>query len=89
MGLILCTGSENRYNSTLIEQVLQILVESNLKSNSAKCVFAAEKVVFLGHIISESGIQQNPEKLAALIKMPPPNDVNGVRRILGMAGYDC
>ena len=30
-----------------------------------------------------------PEKLEALVKMPPPEDVTGVRKFLGFVGYYC
>lgn len=66
----------------LLKNVLRIVIQSNLKLKSSKCIFGAKKVLFLGHIISENGVQQDPEKLAALTKLPPTKDVGGVRRLL-------
>jgi len=42
------------------------------------------QIKFLGHIIDENGVKANPSRIAALEKLPPPTDLSGVRRILGM-----
>ena len=44
----------------------------------------AEQVKFLGQIINSSGIRPDIEKLRAVMDMPEPTDVSGVRRFLGM-----
>lgn len=72
---------------TMIDKVLGIVEKSKLKLKSSKCLFGAKRVLFLGHVTSEVGVQQDPDKTKALTSLPPPKDVAGVRRILGMAGY--
>lgn len=71
----------------LLEQILKVVIKSNLRIKSNKCTFGARKIVFLGHEISEEGIKQEPEKLKALLQLAPPTDANGVRRALGMFSY--
>ena len=39
--------------------------------------------MLLGFIISERGIEANPEKILAIIKMGPIQNIKGVQRITG------
>jgi transposase InsO family protein len=41
----------------------------------------------MGHRISAAGIQPDRAKVAAILDMPPPDDVHGVRRLCGMVQY--
>ena len=50
-----------------------------------KCQFAKSSVIFLGHVITASGIQPNPEKVVAVLKFPVPTSVKVVRQFMGMA----
>lgn len=49
-----------------------------------KCVFAADSIMFMGHHITAEGAAPDPGKVRAIIKMPEPTGVEGVRRLLGM-----
>lgn len=52
-----------------------------------KCVFAAERVKFLGHTISVQGIEADKDKIQAILNMPQPRNVEGVRRFMGLVNY--
>ena len=39
--------------------------------------------MLLGFIVSERGIEANPEKIAAITKMGPIQNIKGVQRIIG------
>jgi len=69
------------------QQTLGTIIDANLKFKADKCVFGANTIKFLGHEISETGIQQDPEKLKALIQLPEPTDAKGEKRALGMFSY--
>lgn len=71
----------------MIEKVLVIMINANLNLKGEKCLFASDKLIFLGHEISKDGIRQDPKKLMALKALKPPTDKDGVRRFLGMSGY--
>ena len=39
--------------------------------------------MLLGFIVSERGIEANPEKISAITKMGPIQNIKGVQRIIG------
>jgi hypothetical protein len=39
--------------------------------------------MLLGFIVSEQGIEANPEKIAAIVSMGPIKDLKGVQRVMG------
>lgn len=83
-----CLASHNwQEHLDLLEKVFKLVIKSNLKLQGAKWTFGAASVTFLGHKITENGIQQEPEKLKALTQLPPPEDCKGVKRVLGMFFY--
>ena len=41
---------------------------------------------FLGHIVSEEGIQVDPKKVEVIIEWKPPRNVTDVRSFLGLTG---
>ncbi|XP_050223577.1 uncharacterized protein LOC130015166 [Mercurialis annua] len=55
----------------------------NLKLNPEKCVFAVRSGKFLGHLISEKGIEANPEKIEAAMNMKAPSSVKEVQKLNG------
>ena len=42
---------------------------------------------FLGHIVSEEGIQVDPKKVEVIIEWKPPRNVTEVCSFLGLASY--
>ena len=52
--------------------------------NLNKCRFSTDRVKFLGHVISFSEIEADPDKLQAIANLPPPQNVQEVRTFLGM-----
>lgn len=49
--------------------------------------FAVEKVKFLGHTLSATGIEADPDKISVIEKMHEPRNVEEVRRFMGMVNY--
>ncbi len=42
---------------------------------------------YLGYIFDKDGVRADPKKMKALIKLPPPMNVKGVRTIMGCFNY--
>lgn len=70
-----------------IQTVLQLLEKENLKIQLDKSYFFQTEIVFLGHKISEKGIEPNPEKIEVVKNFPLPKSVKEIKSYLGMIGY--
>jgi hypothetical protein len=53
----------------------------------SKCSFAQRQIDYLGHVISEQGVSNDPSKIAAIADWPSPVNVKELRNFLGLAGY--
>jgi len=70
-----------------LHTVLQILSTNHLFVKKLKCHFGVMQVDYLGHLISQEGVQVDPAKTKAVNEWPTPATVKGVRGFLGLAGY--
>jgi hypothetical protein len=52
--------------------VFNRLQKHQLKMNPLKCAFVVKSGVFLGFIVHHRGIEIEPKKIKAILKMPPP-----------------
>lgn len=66
---------------------LQKCREWNLKLNKTKLKRAQTEVRFMGHLLTPEGLKADPSKVEAILEMPPPSDVKGLKRFLGMVNY--
>jgi hypothetical protein len=63
------------------------VAKSGLTFNPTKCKFSKGQVLFLGHLVDGEHIWPNPSKVAAVLQFPTPQNVEDVRRLLGVATY--
>ncbi|XP_011882947.1 PREDICTED: uncharacterized protein K02A2.6-like [Vollenhovia emeryi] len=59
----------------------------DLHINRGKCIFFAEKIEYLGHVVQHNQISKSPAKVQAILEMPRPKNVEEVRRFLGLLTY--
>ena len=67
-----------------VRVLFERLREADLKLSKRKCSFLKAHVQYLGHYISGQGLEPVPEKLEALVKMPPPEDLTGSTEVPGV-----
>ena len=67
--------------------VFDCLRKAGLKLKPSKCKIARKSLKFLGHVVSSEGVSPDPEKLQSVRQFPVPQDVDSLRRFLGLAGY--
>jgi len=67
--------------------VLDRLRDVGLKVKPSKCALFKTKIHFLGHLISEHGVEPQPEKIKAIQEWPRPKCVRDVRAFYGHASY--
>ncbi|KAM0058195.1 putative nucleotidyltransferase, Ribonuclease H [Helianthus debilis subsp. tardiflorus] len=67
--------------------ILGLLRQEKLYAKFSKCEFWLRKVQFLGHVVSEQGIQVDPAKVEAVMNWEAPKTPTEIRSFLGLAGY--
>ena len=77
------TSLEKDKHVTDLEELFITIARYKLKLNPEKCVFGVEAGKFLGFLLSERGIEANPEKCAAILAMRSPANVKEVQQLMG------
>jgi hypothetical protein len=91
--LWLCFDDILVYNKDLNEHiehlryVFDLLKCEKLYANFKKCNFCMEKVVFLGYVITTTGIEVDEEKVKAIKEWPTPKSITEVRSFHGLASF--
>ena len=70
-----------------LEVVFLKLKEAGLKLKPSKCELFKKSIAYLGHIVSENGVETDPKKIAAVLEWPRSHNVNTVRKFLGFVNY--
>jgi hypothetical protein len=81
------------YSRTLQEHqkhlrlVFALLRQHQLFAKASKCLFAQDRIEYLGHIISRDGVATDVEKTRAMDAWPRPTSATKLRGFLGLTGY--
>ena len=70
-----------------LDAVLTKMEDAGLKLKPSKCEFFKRRITYLGHIVSDKGIETDPKKIEAILKWPVPKTVHDVRSFLGFTNY--
>jgi len=66
-----------------LEQTFARLRPNGVRLNPEKCIFRVPRGMLLGFIVSQQGIEPNPEKINAIMNMGPIQNLKGVQRMTG------
>ena len=70
-----------------LREIFDRLQKYHLKIKPSKCEFLRKEVVYLGHRISEQGVQPDENKMEAVLKFPIPKCPKDIKSFLGLVGY--
>ena len=70
-----------------LEEVFSRLRAANLKLKPSKCALFADRVKYLGHIVSQAGVETDEDKVEAIKNWPPPQHKRDLRSFLGTCNY--
>ena len=85
-----CGKTENearRDHDQKLQQLQQRCSKKNIKLNEEKEIIRTIEITFMGHRLTSSGVKVDETKVKAILGMPAPDDVAGVRRFCGMIQY--
>lgn len=80
-------GRNQAEHDSRLREVLTRLQDKGLKLNKDKCRFSQSEVTFMGHTLSQMGIQPTAQKQEAIDKFPTPTSFQQLRSFLGLTGY--
>ncbi len=84
---ILVTGSSDEEHLRHLQEVLLRLKRAGMRLKKKKCVFLAPEVEYLGHRISQAGLQPTQGKVQAIAEAPRPQTVTEVKAFVGLVNY--
>lgn len=70
-----------------LTNILNRLRENGLKLSPEMCHFYQRSVHYLGHIVSQNGVEIDPQKIEALKTWPKPQTFKELKSFLGFSGY--
>jgi hypothetical protein len=70
-----------------LRYVFDVLKCEKLYANFKKCNFCMEKVVFLGYVVTTTGIEVDEEKVKAIKEWPTPKSIIEVRSFHGLTSF--
>jgi len=71
-----------------VRKVLDRLRQKDLPVKLSKCEFHKHRIRFLGHIISDKGIEVDPERIKSIQEWPQPTNVTEIQAFVGLVNYD-
>ena len=74
-------------NLSRLRCVLERLQKANLKLQPEKCCLLQRQVRFLGHVVSDKGLQPDPQNIEKVVNWPTPITVSQVRGIVALGSY--
>ena len=84
---IVVHGATEEEHDHRLQMLLKRIKDSGLKLNQEKCEFKRQNIEFLGHVISTEGIKIDPKKINAINRIRRPNNVDDLRKFLGMLNF--
>ncbi|CAA0830863.1 Uncharacterized mitochondrial protein AtMg00860, partial [Striga hermonthica] len=84
---ILIYSKSQKEHEEHLRVVLETLRREKLFAKCSKCEFWLQRVSFLGHVITQAGIEVDPSKVSTVQNWSTPRSPSEVRSFLGLASY--
>jgi hypothetical protein len=80
---IIVKSTKQENHIAYLQETFANFRQAGLKLNPEKCVFGVKKGKFLGCLVSTKGIEANPSKIEAILRMEPPSTKKGAQWLAG------
>ena len=84
---LLIAGNTIEEHDNTLKKVLEVAKSSNIKFNPDKIQYRLNKIKFLGHIFSSTGMELDTDRISAIMSLRSPTCITELQRILGMVNY--
>lgn len=83
-----CIATETKEEHDIVlNQIVTRAKNLNIKFNLDKLQYCKKSVKFMGHVISELGLQPDPDQVKAILELKEPKNKTELQRIVGMFNY--
>src|SRR3954470_16716581 len=72
-----------------LKEIFEVLKKYNMKLNPQKCVFGVTIGNFLGFMVTNRGIEANPDKIKAILDMEEPKTLHDIQKLNGKLAALC
>ena len=62
-----------------LRQAFEVLQKYSMKLNPTKCSFGVADKKFLGHMVTQRGIEANPNQIRSVMNIPSPTCIRDVQ----------
>ncbi|XP_074039503.1 uncharacterized protein [Leptinotarsa decemlineata] len=80
-------GSSFHDHLQTLKKVLKRLQDVGLRVREDKCKFFESKITYLGHTVSDKGLEKTPEKIQAIVNARIPTNTSELKSWLGLVNY--
>ena len=70
-----------------LDTVLRRLARAGFRARVDKCFFAEAELEYLGYQLTREGVQPQPKKVEAILRIAPPKTKRQLRHFLGMVNF--
>ncbi len=84
--ILMCSKSESEHKRHI--EIVKKLEKHEIYAKLSKWFFMRNQISYLGHAVSENGIQINPKKISAVTEWEPPTAAKQVQSFLGLCNYE-
>ncbi len=79
------------HNSSLhkkhVREVLKALLKAGLYAKLSKCLFSVTRILFLGFIFTDKGVEMEEDRISTILNWPEPESVREVQSFLGFTNF--
>ena len=84
---ILIYSKKKEEHEQHLRLTLKVFRQHQLYAKFSKCEFWLKSMTFLGHVVSDKGVEVDPMKIEAIRNWPKPLNPTNIRSLLGLPGY--
>lgn len=84
---LVCFGRDLNSHNKNLQDIFERLRKVNVKLNPSKCDFIKKELLYLGHVVSPSGVSPDPQKISVVENYPVPTKTDEVKRFVAFVNY--
>ena len=84
---VIIHGKDTEQHDLYLQKFMQRCHDKGIKLNRDKLELRMKEITFMGHRITQDGLQPDPDKVKAVLELDTPQNVEQLRRFLGIVNY--